>query len=280
MTKRNYDHKLLLFTVFLFATIGCAVLLSPSTDRVSTLAHDETTNESTDAPTSTKTYYDESYHKLRGSKQNYGKRFFDSATSAFPLSSFPRWLDAGTGNCDVLRQLLGSGYDAFGTDLSEYSLNQACPDLVKEGKAKAVPLHKLPFPDGYFDVVFSSDVLEHVPEADVRKSVAELVRVSRTGIFFMSISLRLSNYDLGKPEPVSHVTVKPRAWWEEIFAEHGCAREEELITKLQNKMPECISMQMAEKMRNAQPGHEWWREGEKEPWFFIFKCPPASERAR
>ena len=220
----------------------------------------------------TKDYYDNAYHKIRGSKQNYGQRFLDSAMAAFPVDKYPRWLDAGTGNCGVLRKLLDAGYDAYGTDLSTVSLEQSCPDLVKLGKATAVPLHALPFESGQFDVIFSSDVLEHVPEEDVRKSIAELVRVSRTGVFFMTISLRLSNYDLNKPIPVSHVTVHPRSWWEAIFAQHGCSRNEQLLSQLQKRIPAQITEDLAKKMARAKPGHEFWRDGEKEPWFFIFNC--------
>ena len=134
----------------------------------------------------------------------------------------------------------------------------------------AIPMHKLPFKDKHFDVIFSTDVLEHVPEADVKKSIAELVRVSLTGVFFMTISLRLSNYDLGKPVPISHVTVHGRSWWEALFKEHGCVRNEELLSKLQSKLPEKIPHDLTEKMRKSKPGHEFWRDGEREPWFFIF----------
>ena len=263
MSRRQFNQGIPSFVLLLIVIFASFALLKNSSHAVKT---------------DTTSYYDESYHKIRGSKQNYGNQFFESATSAYPVDTYPRWLDAGTGNCGVLRKLLDAGYDAYGTDLSVVSLEQACPDLVKAGKAQAVPLQRLPFPDGHFDVVFSSDVLEHVPEADVQKSVSELVRVSRTGVLFLSISLRLSNYDLGKPEPVSHVTVRPRTWWEARFAAHGCVRDDLLVSKLQAKMPECISIELAEKMRRAQQGHEWWRDGEREPWFFIFKCSPISER--
>src|SRR4051812_19334597 len=40
----------------------------------------------------------------------------------------------------------------------------------------------LPFPDGSFDVVHSNAVIEHLPYADQRAFVSELVRVARVGM--------------------------------------------------------------------------------------------------
>ncbi|HTA43182.1 MAG TPA: class I SAM-dependent methyltransferase [Bryobacteraceae bacterium] len=38
----------------------------------------------------------------------------------------------------------------------------------------------LPFPDGFFDVVFSYSLLHHLPEQSARRTVEEILRVTRT----------------------------------------------------------------------------------------------------
>lgn len=74
------------------------------------------------------------------------------------------------------------GFDAVGLDLD--------PDFVEEGRKKAeaegvdarfvaAPAEDLPFDDGYFDIVISNFVLEHVP--DWQGMLQEMLRVLRPG---------------------------------------------------------------------------------------------------
>ena len=42
---------------------------------------------------------------------------------------------------------------------------------------------KMPFPDGYFDIVFSTDVLGHIPSEEKDEVLSEVFRVTRRGGF-------------------------------------------------------------------------------------------------
>jgi ubiquinone/menaquinone biosynthesis C-methylase UbiE len=57
---------------------------------------------------------------------------------------------------------------------------------VPEAELRVSALRALPFPDASFDLVVTNDVLQHVPEADVGASLAELRRVlDPQGVLFI-----------------------------------------------------------------------------------------------
>lgn len=98
-------------------------------------------------------------------------------------------LDAGCGTgrhvCEAFRR---ADIYAVGLDLNENDLRKAGATLwlmMQGGEAggDAVVLKsdvtRLPFPDGAFDIVICSEVLEHIP--DNRRAVAELMRVLKAG---------------------------------------------------------------------------------------------------
>ena len=72
-----------------------------------------------------------------------------------------RVLDCGCGNGVSVDTLAWHGYDAWGNDLSELRAWQwrerSHPDRLVVANAL-----RLPFPDGYFEVVISSGVIEHI----------------------------------------------------------------------------------------------------------------------
>lgn len=81
-------------------------------------------------------------------------------------------LDVGCGN-GAITNVLGKHYDVTGLDRSETALA-----FVKTKKVKS-DSSKIRFADNSFDLVFSSEVLEHIPENDFEKTISELKRVSK-----------------------------------------------------------------------------------------------------
>jgi SAM-dependent methyltransferase len=93
-----------------------------------------------------------------------------------------RLLDAGCGTGAFLAWAAASGRFAelSGVDLSPEALD-VCRTRTPGAELAVAPLSSLPFDDGVFDVVVSNDVLQHVEEAEVVASLAELGRVLREG---------------------------------------------------------------------------------------------------
>lgn len=91
--------------------------------------------------------------------------------------SQPKILDFGCGSGIFVGELQEKGYDASGIDISS--------EAVKFGELKGIKnlkvqdSHKIDYPDSFFDVVLSLDVLEHLE--DESWAVKEVNRVLRSG---------------------------------------------------------------------------------------------------
>lgn len=72
------------------------------------------------------------------------------------------------------------------------------------------------FPDGQFDGVISTDVLEHCPEPDLPWIIEEMFGAARKFIF-ANIASYLAGKTLLNGEN-AHCTVRPAEWWNEIIA--------------------------------------------------------------
>jgi ubiquinone/menaquinone biosynthesis C-methylase UbiE len=90
----------------------------------------------------------------------------------------------------------------MGIELSQVAVQRTeWQDLIRKGKLVQGSLSSIPWPDDTFDIVFSSEVLEHIPSQQIPACLSEMVRVSR-GFLVMTISLRLARADdpSGAPE--------------------------------------------------------------------------------
>ncbi|MCL5029019.1 MAG: class I SAM-dependent methyltransferase [Bacteroidetes bacterium] len=142
---------------------------------------------------------------------------------------FQTVLDVGCGSGFSLREFIRLGYDAKGTDISDWLIKHELNDLYKQGKVFCAPAEKLPFPDNSFDLVFCTDVLEHIPTKNVAAAISELVRVSKKNIF-CTISLHSSS----KNNVIEyHSTIQPRKYWESIFESSKARCDYEIFKKVQ-----------------------------------------------
>ena len=82
-----------------------------------------------------------------------------------------RVLDVGCGNGIFTLRFAGAGASVTGLDYSRHLLGQNAHTNLVCGDATS-----LPFPDGYFDVVFEANVLHHVPDRE--RVIREMARAS------------------------------------------------------------------------------------------------------
>lgn len=163
----------------------------------------------------------------------WGCRFGAEVVARLPFHSM---LDAGTGNGHLVRLMRKHGKNAWGIELSEAALKQECLDLLEKGVVEAGVLTNLPYADNSFDLVFSADVLEHIHEDEADRVVSELVRVSRRHLF-LSISLKPHTKVSADndAEANRHTMLRPRSWWEAIFAKHGAEVNQPMLWAMQDK---------------------------------------------
>lgn len=124
-------------------------------------------------------------------------------------------LDVGCGMGLLVRTLLRRGVDARGVDIAPAPVAEA--DRLAPGRFAVGSILELPFEDGAFDTVISTDCLEHVAEADVPRALRELARVTRRSCF---VRLAITPDRDGR----WHLTVRDRRWWERRFFEAGLRR--------------------------------------------------------
>ena len=114
-------------------------------------------------------------------------------------------LDIGCGIGYFVEFLRKNGISATGID--------SAPDLGHFWGKKQYFLQgdatKLPFEDNSFDLVFSSDFFEHVPEDKIDDVANEMKRVSKVVLARVAYEAKLD-----KIQARYHVTNKPKEWWE------------------------------------------------------------------
>ena len=202
-------------------------------------------------------FYDQYLKKMLEKKPPYPllKGFLHRVIDLYPDSRL--WFDGGAGTCGTMEALAAAGKDVKGVEISDVR-KTSCAGMARQGRVVQGTLDRIPYPDDAFDVVFSSEVLEHVPPNLAAASVRELVRISR-GDIFVTISLRRSGLDPKRGPTKVHLTVRPREWWEKLFIEAGCEV---------NKANLAAFEQYDETKFGTRPN------------FFSFKCEKRSHGAR
>lgn len=89
-----------------------------------------------------------------------------------------RVLDVGCGKGGTVAWLLAEGFDAYGLDVRpDYIANGRA--YLGDGRLAVLEEETYPYPDNFFDVVISNQVLEHV--ADLDQLAREVARTTKPG---------------------------------------------------------------------------------------------------
>jgi len=131
---------------------------------------------------------DSFFYKATGGYRDV-RVYFDRLARWFsPFVSGPRILDIGCAYGYLLRRFSGKG-ELYGVDVSEYALSRA-KEIIPEAHLSIVTLGRepLPFPDGFFRTVLTTDVLEHLKPEDQPGAVQEIARVLERGGYWLITS--------------------------------------------------------------------------------------------
>ncbi|HEC65027.1 MAG TPA: class I SAM-dependent methyltransferase [bacterium] len=115
-------------------------------------------------------------------------------------------LDVGCGLGSIVKLLRSEGIEAYGIDFADV-LDEK---FWKEKYFSVADANNLPFPNNKFDLVFSSDFFEHIPENEIDRVFSEMKRVGKTVVSYVAVEAKLNSH-----QRMYHVTNKPREWWED-----------------------------------------------------------------
>lgn len=155
--------------------------------------------------------------------EDFGRDTFlaDKAIAAY--SDAKSVLDFGCGNGYAVKQMRARGADWVGLEYSQTAFDKY---LRQPGFFVGDTTQ---FADGQFDMVYSTEVLEHIPESQVDQVIAGICRVAQKYLF-LTISLRPSS-DNNR----YHCTLRPRHWWEGKFCRHGFHVDQPVIDLYQQR---------------------------------------------
>ena len=163
--------------------------------------------------------YTELYSEYWSHKDRFGESSFDNATQLaqriIQLTGGTRVLDVGSGMGALVRAFLALGIDAQGIDVTEVAV--AHSESMTPGRFSVGSILDLPFEDNAFDIVVSTDCLEHINPDDVSQALAELYRVCSNSVF-LNIATRPDRDDRW------HLTVESKSWWENQLFDSGFRR--------------------------------------------------------
>ena len=147
--------------------------------------------------------YDYQYFKASRKFQNDPERIQHFLAEILKYNP-QRVLDVGCGLGAVITKLNKLGVGAIGVD-NAVALGRF---FWKDPYFLEADAKNLPFDDHSFDVAFSSDFFEHVPEEEIDIVLDEMKRVGKFIVCEIAFESKLN-----KRQAKYHVTNKPKEWW-------------------------------------------------------------------
>lgn len=138
------------------------------------------------------------YLKLHAQNPEYGKTSLRLLGYVLPLLedlNAKRVLDFGCG-----KGALGKKLQSLGYDVSFY--DPYVPEFAKD-------------PEGQFDAVLCTDVMEHIPESELNGVLEAIASKSANVLFVISLTFADALLSDGSN---AHCTIKPPAWWQQRLA--------------------------------------------------------------
>jgi hypothetical protein len=117
-------------------------------------------------------------------------------------------LDAGCAIGMLVEALRVRGVDAYGIDVSDWAMANLAPGAV--GYCRQASLAE-PI-EGRYDLVTCIEVIEHIPEPDTSRALANMCAASDR------VLISTSPFDYGEP---THVSVRTPEDWAVAFSRHG-----------------------------------------------------------
>ena len=135
-------------------------------------------------------YHTQHYVSPRSySPLQYRQHYIEGMIQSQSIPTGSKILDVGCGPGELIVNLLRKGYDVWGVDISQGMIHEAIRTIRGNGfpewnQGSVGDIEKLPFSDGFFDVVVASGVIEY--QKDDEAALVEMNRLLKKGGFLIA----------------------------------------------------------------------------------------------
>ena len=174
-------------------------------------------------------YFDSEYWTKKN-KSNYSSAIIRTSiqrTLADIISKlhFKQGLELGCGGGYFIYLMNTKNKCFVGVDISKYAIDEGINKLGLKDQLFVSSIHDLSmFPDNSFDIVYSQQVLEHLPTELVPLLIKELKRVCKKGcLLYLFLVLGYEDQIAKADNDVdkTHINLKSKAWWDYQFSKEG-----------------------------------------------------------
>lgn len=163
-------------------------------------------------------------------------RWMQCFTSVFTVRD-KKVLDLGCGYGSMVAGLVTWGADAYGIDISDYAIEKGKKEAdYLRNRIFQGSIHDLSrFEDNSFDLIYSNQVFEHLPEAYVEQLISEMMRVCRPGakLWLAFVISEEENGTRGEDDPdMTHINIHSMDWWRRRFFAAGFTEKTRINTAI------------------------------------------------
>ncbi len=166
-------------------------------------------------------YYFENHVKFLNSPFSFFVKLYYRYIASFIMAGAAnikkkdKVLDIGCGVGTLVEQFNKLDYKAVGIDVNKKAIENS---IYSKECSLVKTTGDLDFPDDYFDLVVSREVLEHIPLNKIDDCIKEWDRVSKGKMVHLIAVKERGDSALNDP---AHVNVQTEDWWVDKFKEHG-----------------------------------------------------------
>jgi len=160
-------------------------------------------------------------------------------------------LDIGAGQGSFTDYAIRAGLVAKGYDYSEWAVNN--PHNYAKGHLFQSDAESIPEKDNTYDLIFCSDMLEHIFKSRVDIVIKEFYRITRKWVFLQfPVVVPEERFDMEKDDEThslyahfkiaGHVNMETRQWWDKLFKENGFEIRDDLVINFRGYVPRPVLM--------------------------------------
>ncbi len=172
-----------------------------------------------------KEYYDYCKNENKFDMNELGdwhEEYFKFLLNVFKEHMEPHYisLDIGCATGNYLELFRRHSRLMYGCDVSQWYIDNTKFNEIKH-LMKVIENNKVPFINNMFDFIHMSQVIEHIPEKDIREELLEIKRVLKSGgIFYISTVGEGPQIPRPDQDP-THISCFSKEKWESIFQDCG-----------------------------------------------------------